>query len=170
MSIWAKIFNQQSQQQESIKAFREIGGSKCAGAWDSITGEFDPFQDRAYHEANPTAPACDDGITGGSTAEETWKVFIGHTLTDQQREDMGFGVFESNDLAIYVPILYSFSETSAGVSGNVRLMEFPIGSGRIYRVENPNVWELQGTPLYRFAKLVVEDEGDGTGLPSGLDT
>ena len=158
-----------AERQDTIRVSREIGGTVCPGAFDDLSGDYDPYQDREYHTDNPTASSCDNGIVGATTVTEDWKVFVVHDLDTQHLKHLGIGVLEDNDLVIFVPVNRSFSETSADVSGNVTHVEFPVGSGRTYRVENPNVWMFQDGPFYRYARLVVEDEGSGIGHVPGMD-
>jgi hypothetical protein len=167
---WASRFSKAARRQERLRITRSVGGSKCPGAWDTYTGDYDPLQDRNYHSENPSAEVCVNGIAGATNKIEDWYAFVAHDLTTQQLRDLKYGELEDNDLVIFVPIDYSFSESPNGEAGNVTRVEFPIGTGRYYRPENQDVWIFQGTPLYRYSLLVVEDEGAGTGIPPGMDS
>lgn len=164
LSVYATRFKEHCQKAETIRLTRYAPGTQCPGGIDQYSGRWDPALDREYHEENPSQPVCVDGRIGAATTTEDVKAFVSQGINEQQRVLLSLGEFEVDDMLYLgpadVPLRPTASTEVAASTSTITEAEFPIGSGRTFRLFRPDLYWFRGNPVYWYVRLERQTEDE----------
>jgi hypothetical protein len=137
-----KLFNKLTPYACDIEITKMTGSpQKCPGGWDEDSNEFDAALDYDYHQANPAAPACTNGLTN-EFETETIKGFIFESLSRADIEILQIGNFEVGE-AVFI---------TSGIPNLINLVTLHY-RGEYYKVEFIRDLVIANVVIARYGKI-----------------
>jgi hypothetical protein len=133
-----------------IKIEEKSSPSPCPGAYDVLSGEYDPRLDRIYHQNNPGAAVCTAGLLSSTVVTRVVKGFHFPDLNDADKEFFSVGPLESNE-AIFLTARDQLPE-------DIARYEWPKDSAAWWRIEEgfPKSVQLNNVKMFYYCKSVQE--------------
>lgn len=122
----------------------EAAPTDCPGAFAEDSHEYDSEADIAYHIANPSAPACVNGVVGTLLSVES-KGFLFTELNESQMSRLNFGTLDENEAVVIFAGTVDLT--------NIVSIQYPVGT--FYEFIYKRDLSIADTVIAQYGKVRV---------------